>query len=90
MCPPACIILGNRLFIIHCISSLKCIQACGKSEGFWSDPTSNNALESPTDDIYDGQWQLPEQIPGQVAPEENKTMPERASFKPAMATPHPI
>lgn len=49
-----------------------------KSEGFWSDPTSNDALESPTDDIYDGQWQLPEQIPGQAAPEENKTMPERA------------
>lgn len=47
-CLTICIILGNRVFIIHCASSLKYIQASGKSKGFWSDPTSNSAFEAPT------------------------------------------
>lgn len=53
-CPAVHIILGNRLYIIHCTSYLKHIQASGKSEGSWSDPTSNNAFEAPTDDRCDG------------------------------------
>lgn len=53
-CPAVHIILGNRLYIIHCTSCLKHIQASGKSEGSWSDATSNNAFEAPTDDRYDG------------------------------------
>lgn len=47
-CLTICIILGNRVFIIHCASSLKYIQASGKSKGFWSDPISNSAFEAPT------------------------------------------
>lgn len=80
-------------YIIHCSSCLKCIQASGKSEGFWSDPTSNNAFEAPTDDGCDGQWQFPEQVPGwDISEEKKKPTPENTfnlwTCKPAMATLH--